>query len=261
MSKTVERMLPLYEAKMIHHYDHRWATYEADGSVRDVTLEEKQDPNFVVMPRYWVRESLVGDRLEGRWDEDWVLGWRRIARSTDERTLISTVVPSAAFGDSVFLMLPVAVSQLGRALHAALGSFVFDFAARQKIGGTNASFFLVEQLPMPGPDVLTSHLPWGGGTTWAAWLSRRAIRLETDFSDARVSLRAEIDAAMFYLYGIERGDVDYIMETFPIVKRKDETAHGEYRTKRLILEVYDQMAEAITNGSRYVSPFDDEEDR
>ena len=44
--------LPLYEAKLIHHYDHRWATYEADGSSRDVSLEEKQDPAFLVTPRY-----------------------------------------------------------------------------------------------------------------------------------------------------------------------------------------------------------------
>ena len=69
-------------------------------------------------------------------------------------------------------------------------------------------------------------------------------------------VRAELDAAMFFLYGIERDDVDYIMDTFPIVKRKDEAAHGEYRTKRLILDVYDQMAEAIAVGTPYVSPFD-----
>ena len=50
------------------------------------------------------------------------------------------------------------------------------------------------------------------------------------------------DALYFHLYGIARDDVDYIMETFPIVKRKDVAAHGEYRTKRVILEMYDQMA-------------------
>jgi hypothetical protein len=32
------------------------------------------------------------------------------------------------------------------------------------------------------------------------------------------------------------------METFPIVKRKDEAAHGSYRTKEAILAVYDDMA-------------------
>ena len=41
---------------------------------------------------------------------------------------------------------------------------------------------------------------------------------------------------MFRLYGIERADVDYILDTFPIVRRRDEQAFGEYRTKRLILD-------------------------
>lgn len=46
--------LPLYEAKMIHQFDHRWATYTLDGDSRDVTLAEHRDPNFTVTPRYWV---------------------------------------------------------------------------------------------------------------------------------------------------------------------------------------------------------------
>ena len=53
------RYLPLYEAKMIHQFDHRWATYDDDEDTRDVNLDEKQDPNFVVQPRYWVREEIV----------------------------------------------------------------------------------------------------------------------------------------------------------------------------------------------------------
>lgn len=38
-----------------------------------------------------------------------------------------------------------------------------------------------------------------------------------------------------------RHAVEYIMETFPIVKRKDEKEYGEYRTKRRILEIYDAL--------------------
>jgi hypothetical protein len=48
-------MLPLHEAKMIHHFDHRWATYDGTD-IRDTTLAEKQDPNFATLPRYWVAE-------------------------------------------------------------------------------------------------------------------------------------------------------------------------------------------------------------
>ena len=43
---------------------------------------------------------------------------------------------------------------------------------------------------------------------------------------------------------IRRGDVDYILDTFPIVQRKDEAEFGEYRTKRLILERFDAMESA-----------------
>ena len=66
--------------------------------------------------------------------------------------------------------------------------------------------------------------------------------------ERRFVMRAELDAAYFHLYGIERDDVDYVMETFPIVKRKDEQRYGSFRTKELILEVYDAMAEAIRTG-------------
>jgi len=60
----IERRVPLYEAKMIHHFDHRWATYGAGASddeegARDCTLAEKQNPDFEPSPRYWVPEEEV----------------------------------------------------------------------------------------------------------------------------------------------------------------------------------------------------------
>ena len=35
------------------------------------------------------------------------------------------------------------------------------------------------------------------------------------------------------------------MDTFPIVRRKDEETFGEYRTKRVVLEIYDAMQISI----------------
>ncbi len=74
--------------------------------------------------------------------------------------------------------------------------------------------------------------------------------------ERRFLLRCELDATYFHLYGIARDDVDYIMETFPIVKRKDEAAHGEYRTKRVILEIYDAMQRAGESGQPYQTLLD-----
>jgi len=72
----------------------------------------------------------------------------------------------------------------------------------------------------------------------------------------RFLLRCELDAAFFHLYGLSRDDTDYVMDTFPIVRKNDEKAHGDYRTKRAILEIYDAMAEAARTGKPYPTRLD-----
>jgi hypothetical protein len=47
--------------------------------------------------------------------------------------------------------------------------------------------------------------------------------------------KAKLDALFFNLYGINEDDADYILSTFPIVKRQDEAEHGRYLTRDLIL--------------------------
>ncbi len=74
--------------------------------------------------------------------------------------------------------------------------------------------------------------------------------------ERRFLLRAELDAVYFHRDGTAREDVDYILDTFPIVRRKDEAAYGEYRTKRVILEIYDAMAEAERTGVPYKTRLD-----
>ena len=59
-----------------------------------------------------------------------------------------------------------------------------------------------------------------------------------------------------HAYGLSREDVDYMLDTFPIVRRKDEQPFGEYRTKRVILEIYDAMAEAERTGVPYQTRLD-----
>jgi len=74
--------------------------------------------------------------------------------------------------------------------------------------------------------------------------------------ERRFHLRAELDAAFFHLYGMGRDDVDYILETFPIVRRKDEAKHGDYRTRFAILDIYDRMQRAIDTGVPYPTAID-----
>ena len=275
-----EKMLPLYEAKMMHQFDHRWATYEGT-SVRDVTLTEKQNPYFCALPRYWVASSNVDESLSGRWDREWLAGWRDIARSTDERTTIAGVDGKCASPEGgTLLVLSPHRGELVAGLVAAMDSFAQDLVARQKVGGTHLKFFTMRQLPLPSPEELDRACTWSPSSSTAGWVSARVLELthtawdmapfaedlgDVDstgrvnppfiwYDERRFLLRAELDAAFLHMYGLERDEVDYIMDTFPIVRRKDEAAHGEYRTKRVILEMYDAMAEAMRAGTAYESP-------
>jgi hypothetical protein len=45
--------------------------------------------------------------------------------------------------------------------------------------------------------------------------------------------------------------VAYILDQFPIVRQKDEDAHGSYRTKERILVIYDAMLAAQRSGRPY----------
>ena len=55
--ERVERMLPLYEAKMIHHFDHRWATPSTGEDIADLTNATTSGRlEFSALPRYWVPE-------------------------------------------------------------------------------------------------------------------------------------------------------------------------------------------------------------
>ncbi|KUP95578.1 Eco57I restriction-modification methylase domain-containing protein [Thermobifida cellulosilytica] len=282
-----KRMLPLYEAKMLHHFDHRLGTYEGQteaqanmGTLPRLTPEQHDDPNFLVMPRYWVPEfdvptgkkdgkgkptyyPGVRSRLdEKRWQREWLLGWRDIARSSDERTVISSFIPRAAVGHTNPIVFPSGV-RTAVFLYSCFVSFVFDYITRQKMAGTHLTYGYLYQLPVP-------FLPLDGesvqetGKRIEEWIVPRVLELTytahdmTPFArdlgddgppfrwdeERRAIIRAELDALFFHLYGIKRDDVDYIMETFPIVKRKDEEKYGTYRTKDLILEVYDRMADA-----------------
>lgn len=357
-SKDGKEMLPLYEAKMLHQFDHRWASYE-DLETADVTPKQKSDPKFVVQPRYWVpREEVIykitrvpADVVKAfrtgndedlrtavrKWLENyelakaggevckrvlttkhqqlieqckaaqrfmvehplnqseadalyssdylryevealikakvprWLLGWRDVSRSTDERTVIASALPLVGVGNTSSLMFTTQDTTHIACLQANLTAFVFDFVVRQKIGGTHLSYGCMKQLPTLPPSIYSQPCKWQSSLTLREWIVPRVLELSYTAYDMkgfaedcgyagepfawnehrRFLLRAELDAAYFHLYGIEREDVAYILDSFPIVQRRDQDVYNEYRTKRVILEAYDAIQKAINIGQPY----------
>jgi hypothetical protein len=274
-------MLPLVEAKMVHHFDHRFGTYRGQteaganqGKLPELDDEAHADPHALTFPKYWVDSAEVGERLAERWGREWLLGWRKICRSTDSRTLISSLTPRVGTGDSYYLALTDREPRLVAALYSNLCSLILDYCARQKVGGTNFVYHTIRQIPVLPPSGYATAAAWNTSLSVRDWILSRVLELTYTAwdlqpfaldcgehrppfrwdSSRRPILRAELDAAFFHLYGLSRLDAEHVLDTFPVVRNNDVKAHGEYRTKRLVLEAYDALAAAIATGRPYVSP-------
>ncbi|MEJ1249189.1 Eco57I restriction-modification methylase domain-containing protein [Denitratimonas tolerans] len=263
-----EGLLPLYEAKLIHQFDHRWATYVDADTTRDVTVAEKTDPDFVVTPRYWIDESEVMQRLvEKIWRRPWLMGWRDITNATNERTVIASVIPLSGVGNKIplFLFEESVDARHAAAFLANMSSLALDFTARQKIGGTTLNYFYLKQFPVfprsryidadfsfVVPRVLELTYTAHDIAPWARDLGYDGPPFTFD-PDRRAILRAELDAYYARLYGLTRDELRYILdpadvmgadypsETFRVLKNNEMREFGEYRTRRLVLEAWDKL--------------------
>lgn len=238
---------PLYESKMIWHYDHRFGTFEGVNTRNEINNpmpEQYANPDFVAIPWYWVEEvevylatsqvptpikrayktqetndlctslylwlaaqyplqeaepylkkalaftsrttiadlrkqlknytdfplrpsemadiedalndqlpyEVVFDLLKAR-SPKWLIGFRDITNSTNERTIISHILPLSGVSNKFpILYINDQLSLLKCAFVANFTSMVFDYLSRQKIGGTTLNFFLFKQLAVLAPE-------------------------------------------------------------------------------------------------------------
>jgi len=151
----VPGFVPLYEAKMVSTFDHRFGSY-ADRTARGFTNlsqgneQEHLDPSWTAKPFYWVPEHEVLARSEARQIRFW-LTYRRITNATNERTMVASIVPPSGCADTLPALILDSSTVLTVLLLANLNSLCLDYVARQKIGGMHLDFHHLKQLPVLPP--------------------------------------------------------------------------------------------------------------
>jgi hypothetical protein len=289
--KTSPTDCPLYEGKMIWHFDSHFD-----------------------QPRYWLdREEAEKALGDNSWEgKHFRVGFRNVASSTNERTLVCGLSPPAFHGNSFFTITPMNRQWHGPNnvetlwIASIMSSLCIDFLIRQKVT-TNLNYFYLETLPVPRKapnsaytDPITSKATrlfcyhkdfselcenlfdeyWQSPDFWyppSAPIDtygpvheqeiRKRLRDEApgltpewgphcgvhdrlpdrrDTGD-RAQLRAEIDAYVAHLYGLSRDDFAYILDTFPVLKKKEQRAFGEFMSKRKCLEEYDRIGKVLTH--------------
>ncbi len=256
--------VPLYEGKMVHHYDHRFQGFDQDGvSIPDSgTAALSRHPDYAPLPRYWVPESLLPPFFARRgWPHRWLLGWRDVTNATNERTTIACAFPLAAVNHKLPLIFPNIDPEKIPCLIALLSSLAFDFVARQKIGGTSMSQFILKQLPVLPPEAFSAEE--------VAYIRERVLVLvytshvlapfardlgheggPFPFQEAeRYALRAELDACIAHKFGLTYDELAYILdptvlgedfpsETFRVLKDNEIRRFGHYRTRDTVLRAF-----------------------
>jgi Putative DNA-binding domain len=246
--------LPLYEGKMIHQFIH--------------TLRP---------PRYWVNEQEgrtailgktpdIGQKLDY---QDYRLGFRDVARNTDQRTLISTVIPPAFHGNKLPTVKlldengnHLLTDRLQLFLCAILNSFTVDWLLRTKVT-TTVNFFYIYQLPVPRlteqdvafrmimeratklicttPEFLELWERVMPGSTW----SPDVVAID---QAERVRIRAALDGIIAHLYGLSEEEFRHILGTFPLVEQSvKDAALDAYHEFALAPDDFN-IAELITKG-------------
>lgn len=264
-----EDYVPLYEGKMVQAYDHRAASVVVNpanlhrpAQPETATHAQHGDPEWLPAPQYWVSEAAARELVS----TEWVIGFKDVTAPTNVRTMIASALPFAGFGNTLPLMLRGDdISALSYAcLLANLNALALDYCARQKVQGQHLNWFIVEQLPLIAPARFDD--PLGAGTV-ADLVCREVLHLSYTAHDMAPFARdlghdgapfawdpedrrhrmARLDALFFRLYGLDREDAGYVLDTFPIVREQDEAAFSRYRTRDLVLAYMNALAAGDTD--------------
>ena len=264
--KGEELYLPLYQGRMIHQFDHRANSVRVNPESthnpylsEEVSHAQHADPSFLPRSQYWVPSTKVEAVVPQT--HGWFLAFRDVARTTDMRTMIMAILPWAGCGHKVPMLLPASAefeASSAACIIANLNCIAFDYVVRQKMQSTNMAWYITEQLPIIAPSDYERKF---GPTTARDLVRDHVLRLTYTAHDMapfardlgydgppfiwneeeRRHLRARLDALYFHLYGLSRDDAAYILDTFPIVRRHDKAAFGNYRTKEMILAYYNAL--------------------
>ncbi len=270
--------LPHYEGRMVAQYDHRAKGYRS-GRARAAVWEDLPfgSPQKSIQPQWYVHADGVPDQAKLRIGE-YRVGFCDVASPTNERSLVAAMLPRDCIaGDKVPTVLMKSVAPRFDLLLwlAAANSFTMDFLVRMKVS-LKMALTILDSLPFPrlsagdaaAQDIVQRalRLTCTGpemNELWDEMVQSRVVpaRKATEIPGAvetteRLQLRAEIEARLALLYGLDREELAHILGTFPIVQKDDEKLCGEYRTKRVILEIYDAMTEGTRTGKPYQTRLD-----
>ena len=258
--KTTETGPPLYEGKMIHMFTHNFAPPKQwlvlqDAEAREVEKEKRRIPKKIrdKNPKMIFR---IGAN-------EYKLVWRSITNATDQRTLISTVLPPNFTGNNLNCLIPITFDENTETyvkpvandemifLCGMFNSFVVDYVMRHKLGGSNVNYFHMNELPIPRYDQNNSlhEMVFRNSAMLICTTDEFADlrdkigvdEFEND-NDRRFSLITRINAAAAKIFGLTTEQLEQILQSFPQSKNQHKRSPDWVNSSDLQKAILDEFS-------------------
>jgi hypothetical protein len=255
--------LPVYEGRMIDHFDHRAKTYQSGHGNSAVWVErEFGDSAKAIVPQWRVLPEKIPEKLGERCSQ-FRIGFGDVANPRNQRSFTATLIPPGVIcGHKVPTFVFDAAHEWAYLPWLAVAnSFTMDWLARCRLTAPTMSYTLLDSLPFPRPAFSDAFVQSVAPVVlrlvctapemtpfWNRMAELGFVEPVTEGTvppnalvepNARATVRAELDAfiaaRVFNLTAQELAD---LLDTFEAFRRSDQRAHKEFRTKRLILEAF-----------------------
>jgi hypothetical protein len=215
--------LPLYQGLMIWHFDFSVSAYVSGTGMSAKWIPQDWE-NKQIIPQYLM--SIENYEENGKRFGD-KLVFRDISKATNQRTMVSTIIPNMPCGNKVPILLNNQLKSL--CILPVLNSFAFDWAARQRTSGNTMNYYIVEEFPLLLSKTITCNKRFVNACislTFPAicyaryWLEyKNLLRERINWKQLwaitpheRLRIRSMLDAIVAELYGLDYDDFAYILK-------------------------------------------------
>ncbi|GAA4372900.1 N-6 DNA methylase [Nocardioides caricicola] len=256
--------LPVYEGRMVDHFDYRAKKYLSGHGNNSKWLETPfGDPQKGIHPQWRVPRQEVPSKVGSRVDR-YRIGFADVANPRNARSLTATLIaPGNICGHTV----PTFTFEEGQEwaympFLAAANALCVDFLARQRLTSIHMSYTVLDSLPIPrlsaehplvrpllrraaalacaGPE-MRDYWEMLSAEGWVTDLGPTAIPGETS-TERRTQLRTELDVLVARdMYAITKDQMASILDTFPTLERRDIREFGTFVTRDRILDNYNSV--------------------
>ncbi len=251
--------VPLYEGRMVDAFDHRAKGYRS-GRGRTAIWEDLPfgNPDKAVRPQWRILPVNLPDKVRGRTSK-YRLAYSKVTGPKNERSLYATLLPPGVVAGDVVptILFDEEWEWMYMVWLSVANSFACDWLVRKKVT-LHLTYTTLDSIPFPRISQdhplaaqlvpLALKLTCCGSEMTDYWNARAAEGWVKAVSSAtsspgveneieRLGVRAEIDAIVARdVFRLTATEMEFVLKDFSTVANRQMRRHGEFLTKRLILE-------------------------